>query len=92
MPQDNRYTTDTSTSNSVHEMRERAGDQLEKVADRVESTVKAIAERGKEVGAEVQTVAGNMKTAVDTSVKDQPMATLAIAAALGFLVGAIWKS
>jgi ElaB/YqjD/DUF883 family membrane-anchored ribosome-binding protein len=33
-----------------------------------------------------------LKSAVDKSLKDQPMATLALAAALGFVLGAIWKS
>ena len=37
-------------------------------------------------------VAGNLKDAVDRSTRDQPMATLAMAAALGFVLGAIWKS
>ena len=37
-------------------------------------------------------VAGNLKGAVDKSVKDQPMATLALAAAVGFVLGAIWKA
>ena len=90
MAQDHRYSTDTG--NAVHDLREKASDQLGKVTDHVESAVKTIAERGKEVGADVQTVAANVKSAVDSSVKDQPMATLAIAAALGFVLGAIWKS
>lgn len=51
-----------------------------------------MAEQGREVGDKVQEVAGNLKGAVDKSVKDQPMATLAIAAVLGFVLGAIWKS
>ncbi len=80
------------TGKAVHDLRERAGDQLEKVADGVESAVKSIAERGREVGGEVQQVAGNLKSAVDSSVRDQPMATLAVAAVLGFVLGAIWKS
>ena len=37
-------------------------------------------------------VAGNFKRAVDKSVKDQPMATLFMAAAVGFVLGALWKS
>ena len=37
-------------------------------------------------------VAGNVKGAVDKSIKDQPMATLAAAAAVGFMLGALWKS
>ena len=62
------------------------------VADHVESAVKTVAERGRVAGENVQQVAGNLKSAVDTSVRDQPMATLAVAAALGFVLGALWKS
>jgi len=49
-------------------------------------------EQGREVGERVQEVAGNLKGAVDRSVKDQPMATLAIAAVIGFVLGALWKT
>lgn len=83
------YSNDKS---SVHDMREKAGGQFDKVADQVEGAVKGIADRGVEVGHNVQEVAGNLKTAVDSSIKDQPMATLAIVAALGFVLGAVWKS
>ncbi len=84
------YTSDPA--GTVHDLREKAGDQLGKVADQMEHVAKSVAEHGREVGENVQQVAGNLKSAVDTSVKDQPMATLAVAAALGFVLGALWKS
>jgi ElaB/YqjD/DUF883 family membrane-anchored ribosome-binding protein len=37
-------------------------------------------------------VAASMKTAVDQSMREQPLTTLLMAAALGFVIGAIWKS
>ena len=89
MAQDTHYTSDPG---KVHDLREKAGEQLDKMADQVESAVKTGLDRGREVGENVQQVAGNLKSAVDTSVRDQPMATLAVAAALGFVLGAIWKS
>ena len=90
MAQGTPYSTDTQRAK--HDFRDAAVDQLDKVADQVEGAVKSIAERGREVGGEVQAVAGNLKSAVDTSVKEQPMATLAVAAVLGFVMGALWKS
>ena len=51
-----------------------------------------VAEQGREVGARLQEVTGNFKGALDKSIKDQPMATLAGAAIVGFVLGAIWKS
>ena len=41
---------------------------------------------------EVGAVSGNIQKAVDKSLSDQPYTTLAMAAAIGFVVGAIWKS
>ena len=33
-----------------------------------------------------------MRGAVDKSIKDQPIATLAVVAVAGFVLGALWKS
>ncbi len=91
------------STGSTQDLKEKATDQFEKiadtaadkfrdVADQAEHIASRVAEQGREVGDKVQQVAGNIKGAVDKSVKDQPMATLAMAAALGFVLGAIWKS
>jgi ElaB/YqjD/DUF883 family membrane-anchored ribosome-binding protein len=88
---------------SHQDLKERATDQFEKIADKAtdkfrdvadqaEHFASRVADQGREVGDKVQEVAGNLKGAVDKSVKDQPMATLAMAAVLGFVLGAIWKS
>jgi ElaB/YqjD/DUF883 family membrane-anchored ribosome-binding protein len=90
MAQSTNYSNDTASK--VHDLRDKASEQLENVAGHVESAVKSVTDRGREAGDNMQEVAGNLKSAVDTSVKDQPMATLAVAAALGFVLGAIWKS
>ena len=39
----------------------------------------------------MQEVAANLKGAVDKSVKDQPMATVALVAVAGFVLGALWR-
>ena len=77
---------------SSRRWRDKATDQFGKVADTVENVATRVAEQGREAGQQVQEVAGNIKGAVDKSVKDQPMATLALVAALGFVLGALWKS
>jgi ElaB/YqjD/DUF883 family membrane-anchored ribosome-binding protein len=46
----------------------------------------------REAGESIQEVGGNIKSAVDKSIKDQPIATLAVVGALGFALGALWKS
>ena len=60
-------------------------DQLEGVANRM-------AEQGREATEGMQEVAENFKGALDRSIKDQPMATLAGATMVGFVLGALWKS
>ena len=92
-----------SSANSTTDLKDRAAGQFDKiadaanekfhsVADQAEHLASRVAEQGHDVGVKVQEVAGNLKGAVDKSVKDQPMATLAMAAVLGFVLGAIWKS
>jgi ElaB/YqjD/DUF883 family membrane-anchored ribosome-binding protein len=74
------------------ELASKAGVQIEDAMHSAEATAKNVAEQGREAGERVQEVAGHLKTAVDKSVREQPMATLAVAAALGFVLGALWKS
>ena len=93
----------TYSGSTTHDIKEKATDQFERladkttdqfkrVADQAESIANRVSEQGREVGDRVQQVAGNFKGAVDKSVKDQPMATLAMAAVAGFVLGALWKS
>ena len=74
------------------DLKDKATDQFKKVADRVEGYASDAAGQAQEAGERIGKVAGNMKGAVDKSLKDQPMATLAVAAAVGFVLGALWKS
>jgi len=71
---------------------DKASDQFKNVADQAEGVANRVAEQGRQAGERVQEVASNFKGAVDRSVKEQPMTTLAIAAVMGFVLGALWKS
>ena len=73
-------------------MADRAKDGFRSVVDQAERVANRVAEQGRDAGERVQEVAGNFKGAVDRSVKDQPLATLAMAAVIGFVLGALWKS
>ena len=70
---------------SLFSVSEKGFTRAEKIANRV-------TEQGREASERMQEVAGNFKGALDKSIKDQPMATLATAAIVGFVLGAIWKS
>ena len=79
-------------SDKAADLKDKATDQIKKVADNIEGVATGAADQIREVGDRAGEVAGNIKDAVDKSVKDQPMATLAMAAAVGFVLGALWKS
>jgi ElaB/YqjD/DUF883 family membrane-anchored ribosome-binding protein len=64
----------------------------DRVAEQVESTAAELAERGREASRSVRNVADNFGTALDRSLERQPMTTLAMAVAAGFVLGALWKA
>ena len=84
------YGSRSDLSDKASDLKDQATDQVKKVAGRVEGLASEAVDHLRETGA--GEVAGNLKGAVDKSVKDQPMATLALVAALGFVLGAIWKA
>ncbi|WP_045836180.1 DUF883 family protein [Hyphomicrobium sp. 99] len=73
------------TSTSVDDIKGKAKQTFDEASDRAQE----IAGQARQ---QVGEVAGNVKSAIDRSVKDQPIATLAMAAAVGFVIGALWKS
>ena len=75
----------SSTISDVSGQMERAGHAAEGVASRT-------ADQAREAGRSMHNVADNFTSALDQSLRDQPMATLAVAAGLGFVLGALWKS
>jgi ElaB/YqjD/DUF883 family membrane-anchored ribosome-binding protein len=77
-------------SDMATDLKDQATGQIKKVAGQVEGYASDAMDKLRDTGA--GEVAGNLKGAVDKSMKDQPMATLAVAAALGFVLGALWKS
>lgn len=73
-----------------------AGARAEKAADTVasqmESTVSDLTQRGREASRSVRDVADNFGSALDRSLERQPMTTVAMAVAVGFVLGALWKA
>lgn len=80
-----------STQEKLEGVADKATEQFRHYAGRAEDAANRVAERGRDAGERVQDVAGNFKGAIDKSIKEQPMATLAFAAVAGFLLGALWK-
>ena len=59
-------------------------DQLSKITDNAQELAGKLAEQAQEA-------VKNFKPYVEKSMKEQPVATLAIAAAIAFVLGAIWR-
>lgn len=81
-----------NVADKANELAGRAGQQVDRAIENAEDAVRNLADQGRDAGQRVTEVAGNMRSAVDKSVREQPMATLAVAVAMGFVVGALWKS
>lgn len=93
----------TTSASKPEQSGSRSKDQDKGLVDKATDTVRSAAdqatefagramEQGREAAAMAKKAPGAMREAVDSSLKQQPMATLAIAGALGFLLGALWKS
>ena len=73
-------------SDAVREAKDQASDFAERAVEQ------GAVEQGREATAMAQGAPAALRDAVYTSLKQQPMTTLAVAGALGFLLGALWKS
>lgn len=78
-----------SSSNDMSQM---ASDKVRDGVKTAEDAANRVLDQGRQVGEGMSEVAGNFRSAVDQSLRDQPMATLAMAGIVGFVLGAIWKS
>ncbi len=82
---------ETGTSRTEGLM-DKAADTARDVAEQASDFADRAVEQGKEMGAMAQKAPDAIKEVVDTSLKQQPMMTLAVAATLGFVLGALWRS
>ena len=62
------------------------------VSDQIHSAVQSLARRGQQLADSVQDAASGIKPALDQSLKEKPLTTLAAAVVVGFAIGALWKS
>ena len=66
-------------------------DRLKGAGERAQDMASDMAEQARRYGEQAQSAAEKFKPVVERSLREQPMATLAGAAVLGFLIGALWK-
>jgi ElaB/YqjD/DUF883 family membrane-anchored ribosome-binding protein len=70
--------------------KDQAAEQCRTAAERAQDLAGAAAERLRDSSA--GEVAGNFRGALDRSLRDQPITTVAMAVAFGFVLGALWRS
>ena len=75
----------------LREMADTATDQLKVAADRAQEFAADVNQQAREYGEKAQDAARQVKPFVEKSLKEQPMTTLAAAAVIGFVLGALWK-
>jgi len=83
---------DSELGSKIGDLKDAALDQIEKASAQAGRLTASVADQAREAGEKVQEVASTVDAGVRQSLKDQPMAVLAAAAALGFVLGALWKS
>jgi len=79
-------------SGSVEDLKNKARQSFDDASDRAQDIASRAQDIAGQAREQVGEVAGNVKGAIDKSVKDQPLTTLLAAAAIGFVIGALWKS
>jgi ElaB/YqjD/DUF883 family membrane-anchored ribosome-binding protein len=75
----------------LSEMADTATDKVKDVAESAQDMAGKAADQAREYGEQAQDAVKQVKPFVEKSLKEQPMATLAGVAVLGFVLGALWK-
>jgi ElaB/YqjD/DUF883 family membrane-anchored ribosome-binding protein len=75
------------TSEAVEDLKDRAHEKVDRVGEQVERLAASTKQMAREMG----DMATQFRPTVERSLKEQPMTTLAGAAIVGFLLGALWK-
>jgi len=90
-PLDYTQATTDKTKDRMHDLAGAATDRLKEATDRAEEIAGNVAEQARVYGQKAQDAAAQVKPYVEKSMKEQPMATLAVASVIGFVLGALWK-
>jgi ElaB/YqjD/DUF883 family membrane-anchored ribosome-binding protein len=73
------------------EIADTATDKVKDVAESAQDMAGKVANQARVYGEQAQDAAKQIKPFVEKSLREQPMATLAGVAVLGFVLGALWK-
>ena len=82
---------ETGPQRRAGEKAESMAEKLKGAADTAQERMGEMADQAREYAGMAQDAARQAKPMLEKSLKDQPMATLAGAAMVGFVLGALWK-
>src|SRR5262245_25248059 len=77
--------------NRLQAFAEKASDRVLEAADSALDTAGKAVEQARVYGEKAQETVETFQSYVSKSLKEQPMATLAVAAVIGAVLGALWK-
>ena len=80
-----------SLADRLRDMADTTTDRLKDAGDRAQEMASDAAEHARRYGEKAQDAAQQFRPFAARSLKEQPMTTLAGAAVIGFLLGALWK-
>jgi ElaB/YqjD/DUF883 family membrane-anchored ribosome-binding protein len=75
----------------LRDLADTATDQLKGAAARAQELASDVGRQAREYGEKAQDAARQFRPFVEKSLKERPMTTLAAAAAIAFVLGALWK-
>jgi ElaB/YqjD/DUF883 family membrane-anchored ribosome-binding protein len=81
----------TNIKDQANEAADQAMDPMKDTAHKVQRYAEQIGEQAVQYGEKAQETAQQYKSFVEKSLREQPMTTLAVAAVIGFILGAVWK-
>ena len=90
-PLDYSTTADKQHSDRVQTAADAAADKAAEVAANVQELAGKVVDQAREYTKQAQEAVKNFKPFVEKSIKEQPLATLAVAALIGAALGALWK-
>ena len=75
----------------LRDIADAAGERVKETVDSAQEMTSTIAEQARHHGERAQKAVKQFRPFVEKSLKEQPIATLAVAAAIGLVLGALWK-
>jgi ElaB/YqjD/DUF883 family membrane-anchored ribosome-binding protein len=84
-------TTTEGAKDRLRDTADATGERMKETADSGQEMAGNLADRARHYGEQAQDAVKQFKPFVEKSLKERPMATVAGAAVVGFVLGALWK-